>query len=69
MANTTTYQQAKGIYFDAGLMADNILTISGTNNVRAFRKHLTEFEYRQKLGKRFTSTLLENNQLLVKRIK
>lgn len=66
---STIYKQAKELYYNAGIMQDNIIVIEGAKNVRAFRKHLTEFEYRQKHGKRFTSTLLEKNQLLVKRIK
>ena len=63
------YQQAKEIYNNSELMQDNILFISGVNNVRAFRKHLSEFEYRQKQGKQFTSKILDESRLLVKRIK
>ena len=66
---TGTYQQAKDIYNNAGLMQDNIITIQGANIVRIFRKHLTEFEYRNKLGKQFTSKILDETRVLVKRIK
>ena len=63
-----TYQQAKEIYNNTDRMQDNILFISGVNNVRAFRKHLTEFEYRKKEGKQFTSKVLDKDRILVKRI-
>ncbi len=65
---TGTYQQAKTIYNDAPLMADNILSIP-CKQVTIFRKHLTEFEYRKKLGKQFTSKILDKSTVLVKRIK
>ena len=68
---STTYQQAKDIYFNAKIMQDNTISIDTTDStiVRNFRKHLSEFEYRQQQGKRFTSRILDNNQLLVLRIK
>jgi len=49
-------------------MQDTILDID-SNTVRIFRKHLTEFEYRNKLGRKFTSKVLDNKTILVKRIK
>ena len=68
---STTYKQAKDIYFNAEVMKDSTIYIDTTDAaiVRNFRKHLSEFEYRQKQGKRFTSRILNNKQLLVLRIK
>ena len=66
---TGTYQMAKSIYFDNAVMEDSIINITGANVVRIFRKHLTEFEYRNKLGKQFTSKILDESRVLVKRIK
>ena len=66
---TGTYQQAKHIYFNADVMQDIIINITGSNIVRIFRKHLTEFEYRNKQGKQFTSKILDESRVLVKRIK
>lgn len=62
----TTYQQAKDIYNTLDNMADSIIACS---NIPYFRKHLTEFEFRKKEGKLFTTKILQNKQLLVKRIK
>lgn len=66
---TGTYQLAKSIYFNSEVMEDSILNITGANIVRIFRKHLTEFEYRNKQGKQFTSKILDKSRVLVKRIK
>lgn len=66
---TGTYKQAKDIYFNSELMQDSIINIKGAGIVRIFRKHLTEFEYRNKQGKQFTSKILDENRVLVKRIK
>lgn len=69
-SNTTgTYKQAKDIYNNTALMQDVIITVIDSNIVRIFRKHLSEFEYRQKQGKQFTSKILDETRLLVKRIK
>jgi hypothetical protein len=65
-ATMTTYQQAKDVYNTLGNMADSIIVC---DNVPFFRKHLTEFEFRKKEGKKFTTKILDNKQLLVKRIK
>jgi len=67
---TTTYQQAKNVYYDTDLMQDVIVSIDTTSakTVRKFRKNISEFEFRKKLGKRFTTKILNETQLLVKRI-
>ena len=63
-----TYQQAKELYNNSVRMQDNILFITGVNNVRSFRKHLSEFEYRKKEGKQFARKVLDKGRILVKRI-
>lgn len=65
---TGTYQQAKDIYLSCNNMQDYIINVD-SNDVRIFRKHLTEFEYRRKEGKRFITVLLDKTRILVKRIK
>ena len=64
---TGTYQQAKEVFSDAVLKRDLIIDIDA-GNVRIFRKHLSELIKRNESNKRFTSRLLENNQLKVIRI-
>lgn len=64
----TVYQQAKGIYNSYSLMDEDIITID-RSAIPKFRTHLGEFEYRKKEGKKFTTVILDNGQLLVKRIK
>lgn len=66
MATINTYQQAKNIYHDAIIMDSNVIDC---DNISNFRKHLTEFEYRKKKDKVFTTRILDNKQLLVIRIK
>jgi hypothetical protein len=62
----TAYQQAKTIYLNLGYMKDDTIDCI---NIARFRTHLSEFEYRKKLGKQFTTVILDNGQLLIKRIK
>lgn len=62
----TTYQQAKDIYNSLDDMQDSIIVC---DNIPNFRKHLTEFEFRKKEGKKFTTKILDKSRLLVKRIK
>jgi len=64
---TGTYQQAKHILSNAVLKDDIIINIT-SNDVKIFRKHLSELIKRQQSGKRFTSRLLNNNQLKIIRI-
>lgn len=61
-----TYQQAKDIYNNAALLISDTIDC---DNIANFRKHLTEFEYRQKKGKEFLTRIIDNQQLLVMRIK
>lgn len=65
---TGTYKQAKNIFNSLELMQDSIINIH-TDYVPTFRKHLTEFIYRKDNSKKFTTNILDNNKLLVKRIK
>ena len=64
---TGTYQQAKYVLNSAILKDDIILNIPA-DDVKIFRKHLSELIKRQQSGKRFTSRLLNKNQLKVIRI-
>ena len=69
LRSMNTYQQAKDIYINSSRMQDNVLFIAGVKNIRAFRKHLTEFEYRKKEGKQFVTKILDGDRILVMRIK
>ncbi len=62
----TTYMQAKHIYNTLGNMVDSTIQCDSIPN---FRKHLTEFEFRKKEGKKFITKILDGKMLLVKRIK
>lgn len=64
---TYTYQQAKHIFNDAELKADVIITLDHLH-AAIFRKHLSEMIKRKQSTKRFTSRLLNNNQIKVIRI-
>lgn len=68
MANNTTntYGQAKDIFNSSDLFKTNIIEVK---NASIFRKHLSEMIKRQRSDKKFTSTLLDKNQLEVIRIK
>lgn len=63
---TNTYQQAKEIFNSISLFDTTIIKVK---NASIFRKHLSEMIKRQKSDKKFTSTLLDKNQLEVIRIK
>lgn len=64
---TGTYQQAKEV-LNSAILKDDIVINIPANDVKIFRKHLSELIKRQQSGKRFTSRLLNNNQLKVIRI-
>ncbi len=65
---TNTYQQAKDVLNSLNLKQDTTIDID-SNNVKIFRKHLSELIKRQQLPYKFASRLLDNNQLMIIRIK
>lgn len=65
---TNTYDKAKELFNYAELKQDCFIDVH-PDNVATLRKHLSEMIKRKESGKRFTSRLLDNNQLLVVRIK
>ena len=62
-----TYQIAKGIYTDMQQMKEGIFNIPA-KDIPTFRKHLTEFEYRKREGRKFITKILGKGRILVKRI-
>lgn len=68
MQVSNTYTQAKHIFNSAPLM-DNLLIKVDPDTIRTLRKHLSEMIKRKKSTKKFTSRLLDNNKLLIVRIR
>jgi hypothetical protein len=66
--STGTYQQAKSVLDGARLKQDIVIDIP-EQDVKIFRKHLSELIKRQQLPYKFASRLLDNNQLMIIRIK
>ena len=63
---TYTYQQAKQVFCDLDLFESITLNVQ---SVSIFRKHLSEMIKRKASDKKFSSSLLDKNQLEVIRIK
>jgi len=64
---TGTYQQAKDVFNNAGLKDDVIISID-YGNVKIFRKHLSELIKRSGSNKRFTTRIIDNDNLKIIRI-
>ena len=67
MDKTYTYQQAKHVFNNA-VLKDKIILDIEQDNFKIFRKHLSEMIKRKESTKRFSSRLLNNNQIKVYRI-
>jgi hypothetical protein len=65
--STGTYQQAKSVLDGARLKQDIVIDIP-EQDVKIFRKHLSELIKRRKINTRFASRILNKNQLKVIRI-
>ena len=62
---TNTYQQAKTIFNTLGLKEDTFLNIE-EDNIKLFRKHLSEMIKRQRSGNRYATRLIDDKVKIVR---